>query len=303
MQSRERKLMNKPSYGTILLSAIRPKTLGAAVAPVLIGTALAYADQGVHWLYAVLALLGAIWIQIGTNLANDYYDFLQGADTEERKGPTRVTQAGWLTPTQVKWGFIGSFGISALIGIPLMFRGGWPILVVGLASIASGILYTKGKHSLGYIGLGDIFVLIFFGPVAVGGTYYLQTLSFSTLVLILGLAPGWIATGILAVNNLRDVEQDKKANKKTLAVRWGRTFARCEYTVCLLLPALLPIWAWLTYGRAPYAMFSALFLVPAWPTLQAVWTETDGPVLNQALARTGQLLLLYSILFSIGWVL
>lgn len=295
--------MDRPTPFQVAIMAIRPKTLGAAIAPVMIGTALAASAGKAHWLYASLALLGAGLIQIGTNLANDYFDFIQGADTEERKGPTRVTQAGLMTPTQVKWAFIATFGLSVLSSLPLIIRGGWPILVVGVVSIAAGILYTSGPFALAYLGLGDLFVLIFFGPVAVGGTYYVQALDINMTVLLIGIAPGLIATGILAVNNLRDIDEDRPANKRTLAVRFGETFARMEYLACLGIPALLPILLWLQTGTHPYAMAAALFLLPAIPSIRAVMMPRDGARLNQTLARTGQLLLLYSLLFSVGWVL
>jgi 1,4-dihydroxy-2-naphthoate octaprenyltransferase len=293
--------MSKPSALSIVVMAIRPKTLGAAIAPVLLGTATAYASGNQQLTYAVLALLGALFIQIGTNLANDYFDFVQGADTEDRKGPTRVTQAGYVTPNTVKWAFILTFGAAALIGLPLMLRGGWPIVIVGIVSIAAGILYTSGPYALAYLGLGDIFVLIFFGPVAVAGTHYVQTLQFDPIVALLGIGPGLVATGILAVNNLRDVDEDRVANKRTLAVRFGRTFARIEHTLCFVIPALLPVVLWLLTKQHPYAMLATLILVPASPIMRTVWTTLDGNKLNHALAATGKMLILYSILLSAGW--
>ncbi|RMF56518.1 MAG: 1,4-dihydroxy-2-naphthoate octaprenyltransferase, partial [Calditrichaeota bacterium] len=195
----------------VWLMASRPRTLGAAIAPVLMGLSMAYADMGLHMPSAIATLICALLIQIGTNFANDYYDFVQGADTGERLGPTRATQAGLVTPQAMKKAFIMVFSVAFLIGLYLIWRGGWPIFLIGVLSILFGILYTGGPYPLGYNGLADIFVLIFFGPVAVGGTYYLQTLQINGLVLIAGLAPGLISTALLTVNNLRDVITDRQA--------------------------------------------------------------------------------------------
>ncbi len=292
-----------PSRIQIFLMAIRPKTLGAAVAPVLIGSAMAYRDGGSHAAMAFFCLLGALLIQIGTNLANDYYDFKKGADNAERLGPVRVTQAGFVSPETMKRAYIAAFALAVLAGIPLVWRGGWPIVFLGFASVAAGILYTYGPFALAYTGLGDIFVVVFFGPVAVGGTYYLQCLTLSPLVLLAGLGPGLIATGLLAVNNLRDIDGDRNVNKRTLAVRFGVTFARIEYLLCLLIPALLPfVLVFLTKAHH-YALFASLVFLIGLPALRTVWTSRDGQQLNQVLATTGQLLLLYSVLFSVGWIL
>lgn len=292
-----------PSRLQIFLMAIRPKTLGAAVAPVLIGSAMAYRDSGFHAAMAFFCLLGALLIQIGTNLANDYYDFKKGADNAERLGPVRVTQAGFVSPETMKRAYISVFALAVLSGIPLVWRGGWPIVFLGLASVAAGILYTYGPFALAYTGLGDIFVVVFFGPVAVGGTYYLQSLTLSPLVLLAGLGPGLIATGLLAVNNLRDIDGDRKVNKRTLAVRFGVTFARIEYLLCLSIPALLPfVFVFLTKAHH-YALFASLVFLFGLPALRTVWTSRDGHQLNQVLATTGQLLLLYGVLFSVGWII
>jgi len=229
--------------------AFRPKTLSAAISPVLIGTAIAFGDGVHHFLTAFLCLIGALSIQIGTNIANDYFDFKKGADTQERIGPTRVTQAGLIDPQTVKWGFIFSFAVSALICFLLFKRGGWPIAVIGFVSIISGILYTAGPKPLGYVGLGDIFVLIFFGPIAVAGTYYVQSLEINMAVILAGFGPGLISMAILSVNNMRDIDSDKKSGKKTLAVRFGRTFAQNEYLLCIILAGLLPLWEQLCCQR------------------------------------------------------
>ena len=285
------------------LLAIRPKTLMASIAPVLIGTAMAFGD-GVHdFPTAILCLLGALCIQIGTNLANDYFDFKKGADTTERLGPTRVTQAGLISPNVVMIGFIIAFILAAIVSTQLIKRGGWPITMIGVVSILSGILYTAGPRPLGYLGLGEIFVLIFFGPVAVAGTYYVQSLEINLAVILAGLAPGLFSVGILAVNNYRDMETDKKVNKKTLAVRFGASFAQREYLFSIILASLIPVLMYALMQDHLLILISTLVLIVAIPTMQTVLTKTDGPSLNSALAATGKILLIYSIIFSLGWIL
>lgn len=286
----------------IWIDASRPKTLPAAMAPVIMGTALAYGDGRFHFLYAFIAFICALLIQIGTNFANDYYDYLKGADTEERTGPVRATAAGLVTPNQMKLAFILTFGITFLLGLILVWRGGWPILLIGIFSILSGILYTGGPYPLGYNGWGDIFVLIFFGPVAVGGTYYVQALSLPDYVLWIGLAPGLISTAILTVNNLRDYETDLKSGKKTLAVRLGESFARIEYVFSILLAVILPIAIALRI-KAHFEVILLLgILFPAYKLFKKIYHE-HGPALNEVLASTGKLLFMYSLLFTFGWLL
>ena len=215
-------------------SAARARTLPASVAPVLIGVVLAYTDGVGHALAAVFALIGAILIQIGTNYANDYFDFVNGADTAERIGPRRLVQSGLVRPEAMRRATIIVFGLAVLVGLYLAARGGWPIVLVGVASILCGLLYTGGPFPLGYRGLGDVFVLLFFGPVAVAGTYYVQALDIDWRPIVAGLGPGLISAAILAVNNLRDRETDAKAGKRTLAVRLGVRFTRLEYTTCVV---------------------------------------------------------------------
>ncbi len=198
------------------------------------------AEKG-HLFSALAALLGALLIQIGTNLSNDYFDFVKGADTEERLGPARATQAGWIRPEIILRSSLLVFAAAVIIGIFLVLRGGWPIVLIGIASVICGILYTGGPYPLAYLGLGEVFVVIFFGPVATLGTYYVQALEFSKEVFIAGLAPGLISTALIAVNNLRDIPTDIKARKKTLAVRFGYRFARIEYTLCILGGLFIPL--------------------------------------------------------------
>ena len=293
--------MNISNYLRVWLSAIRPKTLGAAVSPILIGTTMAFGEGKGHTLAALAALLGALMIQIGTNFSNDYFDFIKGADTEERLGPVRVTQSGQVRPKTMLWNFVMVFGLATLVGIYLVFRGGWPIVIIGILSIASGILYTGGPWPLGYMGLGDLFVLIFFGPVAVGGTFYVQTLEITPVVIIAGLGPGLLATALLAVNNLRDEPTDKKVGKLTLAVRFGPAFVRAEYLVAFAFAVLLPFTLAFWTDAHWYACISALIIIPGYSAIRQIISRVKGQELNDTLTTTGKLIIIYSILFSLGW--
>ncbi len=288
---------------SVWIMAVRPKTLFAAIAPVLIGTSMAIGDNAFHVQSASVALISALLIQIGTNFANDYFDFKSGADEGERLGPMRVTQAGLISPETMKRATYTVFLLAILAGIYLVMRGGWPILVIGLSSVLFGILYTGGPYPLGYNGLGDIFVLIFFGPVAVGGTYYLQALTFSYESTLIGFAPGLFSVAILAVNNLRDVDGDKRAGKKTLAVRFGRRFAKFEYTVCITIGSVLP--AVLVFLKNGHYLSLATTVVPLFAirSIRRVLFSQGGTILNDVLADTGKLLLLFSLIFSIGWLI
>ncbi len=291
-----------PSKAQVWFLAARPKTLPAAVSPVLIGTALAWTDGGFYAPAALAACIGALLIQIGTNLANDYFDHQKGTDTEERLGPMRVTQAGLVTPSATRMATIIVFILALLVGMYLVWRGGWPIVIIGLLSIIFGIMYTGGPYPLGYTGLADLFVLVFFGPVAVGGTYYVQTLTITNTAIIAGLAPGFLSVALLTVNNLRDIDGDRKANKKTLAVRFGRSFAIAEYISCLALTCLVPVVLVVKLDGGPYALISSLIFLPALPTVRDV-CKTSGEKLNDTLAATGRLLLLYSLIFCVTWII
>jgi 1,4-dihydroxy-2-naphthoate octaprenyltransferase len=291
-------------HGSAWWMAARPKTLWASAAPVVMGTAMAWDAGGFHAPSALCALLGALLIQVGTNYANDYFDYVKGTDTVERIGPMRATQAGLVSPEAMRRAAVLVFALALLPGLYIVLRGGWPFVVVGCVSILCGILYTAGPYPLGYIGLGDLFVLIFFGPVAVGGTYYVQALDIDSSVLVAGLAPGLLSVALLTVNNLRDIEGDRVAGKRTLAVRFGRAFARGEYVGSLLVAcAAVPIYLVARVPGHEYAAASMLALLLAVPAIRTVLTRTDGPELNGALARTGKLLLVFSVLFSIGWML
>lgn len=283
--------------------ACRPKTLTAGLAPVMIGTAMAFGDGMVHWASAFICLLTAMFVQIGTNLANDYYDFKKGTDANDRIGPTRVTQAGLIPPETVKQGFIAMFVLTMVGFLLLVSRGGWPIAILGIVSILSGLFYTAGPKPLGYLGLGDIFVLIFFGPVAVTGTYYVQTYEFNYAIILAGLAPGLISVAILAVNNYRDYENDRRSGKRTLAVRFGRTFAQYEYAITVLAGALMPVLIYYLIRDHIAILWCSVICFLALPGIRTVFSSVEGPRLNNTLAFTGKLLLVYSIIFSIGWIL
>ena len=276
------------------LLAARPKTLLAAVAPVLVGCVLAIADGHFHGWAVGLALLGAVAIQIGTNFCNDCFDFKQGADTEARQGPTRAVQAGWISPRAMGWATATAFSIAALAAGLLSVRAGWPVLLLGIAGIGCGIWYTAGRWSLAYLGIADLFVVGFFGIGAVVGTYYVQALTVSRDAWIAGLGPGLISTAILAVNNLRDINEDRAAGKKTLAVRFGRRTVRVEYTLCMLggwmTPAVLGV---------PWA---SVFGLLAMPLVARVWRNEGGTRLNPVLGLTAGMLLIYTLVFSIAWL-
>jgi 1,4-dihydroxy-2-naphthoate octaprenyltransferase len=287
----------------IWILASRPKTLWAAISPVIIGGALALADGHQQHLSWIAAALGAILIQIGTNFANDLFDYEKATDNGERLGPLRVTQAGLVTPTQMRVATAVAFGLAMLIGVYLIYRGGWPILAIGVLSILCGILYTAGPYPLGYHGLGDIFVLIFFGPVAVGGTFYVIAQDINWLVILAGLPPGLLAVAILVVNNLRDIESDARAGKRTLAVRFGRTFTKIQYLVSIVLALSFAPIHYLATDDQPQAMLSLLAALVALGPLSRVFRSREGEVLNRALADTGKVMFAYALTFSVGWLL
>jgi 1,4-dihydroxy-2-naphthoate octaprenyltransferase len=282
--------------------AIRPKTLPAAASGVVMGSALAWMDHSFHILPALAALCVALLLQIGSNLANDVYDFERGADTSERFGPARVTQTGLLTPAQMKRGMWIVFGLAAIFGLYLASLRGWPVILLGMAAILAAIAYTGGPLPFGYYGLGDIFVFLFFGVMCVAGTYYVQTGMVSAAAWWMSIPVGLMITDILVVNNLRDLEHDRAAGKHTLAVRLGERWTRIQYVLFMVLAfLLLPLLIW--RGILP------VFTLLSWVSLPLAWSATRtvlnrrGPPLNAALAGTGQAVLAYSILFFIGILL
>jgi 1,4-dihydroxy-2-naphthoate octaprenyltransferase len=291
------------SPGRAWLQAIRPKTLPAAVAPVLVGTALAWADGVFAPLPALAALVGALLIQIGTNLANDYFDYVKGTDIAGRKGPTRVAQSGLLPLGQIRAGIVMTFGLVALVGLYLVAVGGWPILVAGIASLVSAIAYTGGPFPTGYHGLGDLFVFLFFGLVAVSGTYYVQALVLTPVVVIAAVPVGVLTTAILVVNNLRDIDTDGPTGKRTLAVMIGPKATRLEYVLLLVVAYVVPLLLWLT-GWTPARVLLPWLTVPlAWRLVRTIYQTSAGPPLNKTLAGTANLDLVFSLFFAIGLVL
>jgi 1,4-dihydroxy-2-naphthoate polyprenyltransferase len=287
-----------PSLRTWLLAA-RPKTLTAAVVPVVVGTGLAL-GQGMAVLWpALAALAGAVLIQIGTNLTNDYYDFRKGADTHERVGPTRVTQSGLIAPQTVLAAGAACFSLAVVVGIFLVARGGWPFVVIGLASVLAGWAYTGGPYPLGYHGLGDLFVMVFFGLVAVPGTFYAQALRLVPAAWPAAVAIGATGTMILVVNNLRDLDTDARAGKHTLVVRFGRRFGRAEYVALLLLALAMPLLMVAMGWARPTVLLALLALPLAWPPLSRV-LRTTGAALNPALGTTARFQAAFGLLLALG---
>jgi 1,4-dihydroxy-2-naphthoate octaprenyltransferase len=282
------------------LVAARPRTLPAAVAPVLVGTALAGSEGELRPLAFACALVGSVFIQIGTNLSNDYSDARRGADTEHRLGPVRVTAGGLMPPRRVLVGTYVAFGIAVAAGAYLIAVAGWELLLVGAASILAGVLYTGGPRPYGYEGLGELFVFLFFGVVAVVGSYYVQVEELRWEAFALSVPIGLLAAAILVVNNVRDIETDRRAGKRTLAVKLGRERARRLYGAMVALAFAAPVAIWLAGGLAAWILLPLAALPMAVGLVRTVRARADGPSLNRALASTGILLALYSVLLSAG---
>jgi 1,4-dihydroxy-2-naphthoate polyprenyltransferase len=290
----------RPSAARIWLMAARPRTLPAAVAPVLVGTALAATEDTFKVLTFLAALLGALFIQVGTNLSNDYSDARRGADTEDRLGPVRVTAGGLVPPRQVLVATYVAFALAVLAGSYLVATAGWELLLVGAASILAGVLYTGGPRPYGYEGLGEVFVFLFFGVVAVTGSYYAQVERIEWEALVLAVPVGLLASAILVVNNVRDLETDRRAGKRTLAVRLGRERTRVLYAAMVagaFVTAQLP---WVLGSLTAWLLVSLLAVPLAIPVVRTVRTRTDGPALNGALGGTGRLQLAFCLLLSAG---
>jgi 1,4-dihydroxy-2-naphthoate polyprenyltransferase len=287
----------------VWLLAARPKTLPAAITPVMIAGALALADRVFHLPSFLAALIGGLLIQVGTNYANDLYDFKKSVDTQERLGPMRVTQAGLVTANEMRNATYIVFSAALLVGVYLVTRGGWPIVIIGLTSILCGYLYTAGPYPIGYIGLGELFVLVFFGFVPVIGSYYAMALKISSEVVASGLAPGLLSIAILSVNNLRDLNTDRTTGKRTLAVRFGRRFAQIEYVTVVVAALVYPIAHYIIFHRHIFVLMACISLVLAIPLFMTIFRSEEGRELNNTLAGTGRLLLTYGILFSVGLLL
>jgi 1,4-dihydroxy-2-naphthoate octaprenyltransferase len=300
-QGRRPRSEAKPSVVNSWWLAARPRTLPVALAPVVVGTAVAAADGGAAALPALAAAAGALLLQTGANLANDVFDFEKGADTEERLGPPRATQQGWLSPKAVRSGAIAAFGAAALVGSYLVAVGGWPIALIGALSIAAALAYTGGPFPLGYHGLGDLAVFLFFGVAAVCGTYWVQRLALPVHALAASVPIGALATAMLVVNNLRDLDSDARAGKRTLAVRLGAAGARREYAALVAVAYAVCLLLWLT-GAGPLGVLLPFLTLPWAARLMRRVAAERGASLNEVLAATARLALGFALLFAIGWL-
>jgi 1,4-dihydroxy-2-naphthoate octaprenyltransferase len=281
--------------------AARPKTLTAAISPVFVGVSLAFHDDTFYPFVAFMTLLAAILIQIGANFANDVFDFLKGSDREDRLGPTRATQAGLITPSQMMRAMWLIFACAIIVGFYLAWIGGWPIVYIGLASIISAIAYTGGPYPLGYHGWGDVFVFIFFGLIAVPGTYYLQTGVVSLDSILFGVVLGTLSTAILIVNNLRDADTDIKSGKRTLAVRLGKNAVKFEYILMMSVPFIIPLYILNRWDEM--SLYLIFFLLPLSVRLIIKLYTQSGKALNDVLTDTAKFLFQYSLLTSITLII
>ncbi|MFO0828142.1 MAG: 1,4-dihydroxy-2-naphthoate polyprenyltransferase [Phycisphaerales bacterium] len=289
------------SRANIWWLAVRPKTLGAAIAPVLMGIAMAWVDDRYDMASAAAAMCGALLLQIAANFANDYFDWKKGADDERRVGPVRVVSAGLVAPATMRIAIAATLLAVIPLAAFLVWRAGPAFIAIAVAGIVFALLYTGGPMPLAYVGLGDVAAFAFFGPVAVAGTYAAQAQRFEWLPAIAGVGPGCLAMALLAVNNLRDREGDAAAHKRTLAVRFGATFARMEIVCSVLAAAAIPIaLAWWTHRW--FVIAASLACATMVPSIRAVMAGAEGMTLNRVLAATGRLMLLYGAAFSIGWI-
>ena len=296
----DRAVIATPSRARVWFAACRLPTLAASVVPVAVGSALAYRHDLFRAGPALAALAGALLIQIGTNFANDLYDFQKGADSRGRIGPPRVLALGWLAPAEVRAAMIASFALATAAGVYLALVAGWAVVAIGIASIVAGVGYTAGRWALAYHGLGDVAVFVFFGLVAVSGTYFVQAGSLHPDVWLVALPVGALATAILAVNNVRDVDTDRASGKRTLAVRLGRGGARAEYGALLFLAFSVPVGLWLRGHLSAAALLPLATFTLAMRAWRAVATREDGPALNRALLDTALLHALFGLLFAAG---
>ncbi|WP_340103835.1 1,4-dihydroxy-2-naphthoate polyprenyltransferase [Rhodohalobacter sp. 8-1] len=285
------------------LSAARPKTLAAAVVPVLVGSSIAWYHQLFRLDTTAVALFCAFAIQIGTNFANDYFDFIKGADTDERLGFERATAAGLIKPETMKLATILTMLIAFIAGLYLVWIGGWIVLAIGLSSLLFGVLYTGGPYPLGYNGLGDIFVFIFFGFVAVMGTYYVNTLGWSTLSVWASIPVGALCVNILVVNNLRDIDQDRIANKRTLGVLFGEEALRIEYISMLIISYLSLVIIYFFYPVSYWIFLPLLSLPEAVRLNSLIRNNKDKRTLNKTLGHTARYMFIFGILFSAGFII
>lgn len=282
-----------------LIVGARPKTLVSSISPVLVGTVIAAEAHPFHPPLFLLTLLFALCIQIGMNFSNDYLDFLKKADTEERLGPCRAVQSGLVTLCAMRAATLGSFIVAGIVGLYLTHVGGWQIGVLALLAILLAYFYTGGPYPIGYLGLGDLCVLLFFGPIATVGVTYLQTKTLSLIAMIAGLAPGLFSTAMIAMNNLRDIEQDRKASKKTLPVRFGTLFGKWETTCCLILPYIIPLYL---VHRTHTHILSLLSISGVVLSIFFVRALFKSKNLASLFPKTAYIFTLYTALFTTGWV-
>lgn len=285
-----------------LIIASRPRTLHAAFVPVVVGSAVAFSEGKLNIVFSVAALLCSLLIQIGTNFTNDLYDFLKGADTVKRKGPRRVLASGLISVNEMKLGIILTFLTAFLLGLYLVYHGGSVILIIGVVSILAGLAYTAGPYPLAYNGLGDVFVFMFFGIVGTVGTYYLHTHELSIVSFISSIPVGALVTNILVVNNYRDADEDKITGKKTLAVKFGKSFSRYQFVSLIIISFLIPLLLFLFFEASIFIFLPYLTLPIAYKVIIMLYTLT-GTELNKTLELTAKLSAIYGLLFSAGFVL
>lgn len=292
----------RPSLFQIWWLAARPWTLPASLTPIIIGTAVAIHEGRLHLPTAIVALIVALLLQIAANFANDAIDFRKGTDTEERVGPTRITAAGYVTYRQVMGATVLTLALALLFGLYLVMRGGWPFLLLGAAALICAVAYTGGPFPISYLGLGEVFVFLFFGLAAVTGTAYLQTRDLSAISLVSAIPAGCMSVGVLIVNNYRDYEGDRRAHKRTVAVRIGRAATRLEYMAMLALTLLTPFLFWALGWMSAWALLTVL----AWPLFWQLVVQIrtlQGPALNRTLGQTGRTGSIFGLLFAIALVL
>ena len=284
------------------IQAARPWTLGVGWSPIFMGTVIAHSEGGIHWPAALAALLAGTLIQIGTNLANDYFDYKKGADTADRVGPQRVTQAGLIKPETVKLAFILCFGLAFLIGIYLVYLGGWPIVTIGLLSLLLGLVYTGGPFPLAYHGLAELPAFLFFGPIASATTTYVQTQTWTPASLVAGMAAGFFSVALLSINNLRDHQEDLAAGKHTLTAIFGREFGIIEFSLSLGVATLIPLLAAVLFPQhLAVAVTSLTFLIALHP-IRSTMAYQQPKELLAVLKMTAKLEALFTLVFCVSWL-
>ena len=284
------------------IEGARPKTLVAGISPVCIGSVIAYGLGSFDVLTLIIVMLFSLSIQIGTNLSNDYFDYIRGADTSDRKGPRRITQAGIMTPQAVYQGSIACFAIGMTLSFMLYSKLGIVAPLIGIVSATFGFLYTATKYAIAYNGLGELFVLLFFGIVATTGTTFAYTGTFELQALVASLGPGLFSTAIIIVNNTRDIDEDRKAKKYTLAALFGRTFSVIEYGIVLSAGALVPVLFMWIYPNKWAVVHASFLLVPVAQLIRYMIRARDGDSYNRILANTGIMLFMYTFLFAVGYL-